>query len=134
MNSVKKICLIMLIVFSCSLLLNGCGKNEYKEFTEKFNNTYLDIVNSVDTIDTIGTLKNIQSKENKSKIEELGVLLDNIENKVPRNKKDEYERYVDWHKGLIILRDTPYSEWEKLTFEQKSNVWGEIILLNISKK
>lgn len=133
MNNIKRL-VVLFIFLSCILLFNGCIKNEYKEFTEKFNNTYLEIVKAVDITDTIKTLKNIQSEENKNRIDELKSLLENIQSKVPSGKEDEYKQYINWYKGLVILKETPYHEWDNLSFKQKSNIWIEIDLIDIRRE
>lgn len=124
----------ILLLFSGVLILNGCFKNEYNEFKVQFNSIYFEIAKSVDTTETKMVLQDIKSDENRNRIEQLGVLLKNIQDKVPEDKKDEYGVYIEWYSGLVILRDTHYSEWSELTFEQKSNIWTEISILNISKK
>ena len=134
MNYFKSKTLKMLLVFGVlSIILSGCMNNEYKEFRGNFDNTYFEIAKSVNIADTLETLKNIQSEENKNKIEELRVLLENIRNNVSEDKKDEYQRYNNWYKGLVLLRDIPYSEWDRLSFEQKRNVWTEIGLIDIRR-
>lgn len=134
MNNTKKIIVLMLLLSGVFSILTGCMDNDYNKFSEKFNDIYLDIASSVDISDTVKTLKNIQSEENREKINELKVLLDDIQEKVSDDKKDEYEQLKDWYKGLIILRDTPHDEWDKLSFKEKSNVWAEIGLIDIIRR
>ena len=134
MNDVRKRIFKILFQLIFLVILIGCVRSEYKEFTIQFKNTYLEIANSIDITDTLKTLKSIQSEGNKNRIENLEILLDSIQNKVPKSKKEEYERYKNWYRGLILLRDTPFSEWNNLSFEQKSNVWAEIGLMDIRKE
>lgn len=133
MTNIKRIVLILLVLVTVLLLLTGCS-NEYEKFSVKFKDIYLEISKAVDITDTLKTLENIQSNDNKNKIEELRILLENIKDKVPTDKKDEYERYNNWYKGLVLLKDTPYSEWDKLSFNEKSNIWTEIGLINIRRE
>lgn len=133
MKIYKKICFILLL-FSTFFILNGCVKNEYNEFKVQFNNIYSEISKSVDTTDTKKTLQDIKSNENKNRIEQIRVLLEGIQDEVPETKKEEYDVYYGWYRGLVLLRDTSYSEWDMFSFEQKSNVWIEIGVLNVSKE
>lgn len=130
LNKIKHYLLVILIFVL--LLITGCANKEYKEFTEDFNKTYLEIAQSVELSNTLETLKNLQSDKNKNKIDELRVLLENIQNKVPENKVEEYKRYGNSYKGLILLRES-YSKWDKLSFDQKRKIWNEIHLIVIDR-
>lgn len=126
--------ILMLIVVVISLFtLNGCSNDDYINFSKEFEETYYDIIKRVHTNEVVKTLENLQITEIENNINRLKELLERIKDKVPSEKKMEYDIYTEWYNGLILLRDS-YSKWDKLTQEEKEEIWIEVIGIGYSKR
>jgi predicted RND superfamily exporter protein len=123
----------LMVSFLILFVVTGCANKEYSQFMTEFESKYFETIESIDITDTLLSLKNMNTKENKKNIEELRILLSNIENEIPDNRKEKYESYKKWYEGLVLLRDS-YAKWNELTIDIQDDVWLEIRAINRRKE
>lgn len=115
------------------LIFVGCSNNEYDTFTNNFYKIYFQIVESVDIRNTYDSLKGLQMENNKNDLDELKELLNDINSKVPKNKREHHIQLSSWYDGLVFLKNS-YERWDSLSNEEKERIDKEMGLINIRKE
>ncbi len=123
----------MIALILVALLTNACSASEnYDNDERQFNKLYLEIVNNIDYNDTQSSIKALQSTENKAKIEELKILLDNMENYLIKEKKEVYNVYLKQYMSLKFLSELK-KEWKDMSVDERSRATTEIGIIELSK-
>lgn len=107
--------IIILIMTSCSQT-----KNEYTEFIYNFYDLYFKVAENIETNEVPKTLELLQEEDNQNSIQTMGNLIENISEKVPRNKLDNYEKLNKWYNELVELSDNKYKDWWEISLEERS--------------
>ena len=128
----NKLRIMLSIICISILLISGCSNKEYEDFTKAFNNYYFEVAESVNIENTLNTLESLNSHDNSKRIEEMGVLLENIKGKVPDDKIEHYDTLIEWYNAILYLREA-YERWPNLTIEEKTRVHTEIISIDIRR-
>ncbi|WP_202708419.1 hypothetical protein [Sporosalibacterium faouarense] len=129
----KKNIILLIIIITNVLASTGCQNKEFDAFSEKFEDIYFNTVKSIDSSNTLKSLEGLQSEEKKQEIEKLGLLLENIREKVSKENKNQYDRYVKWYNGLLLLRNS-YDSWESFDVHEKAEIGTEFVLISLRKR
>lgn len=117
---------ILVVYLLITVLLTGCFTNEYNEFSNEFLRIYKELSQSIDTSDLPASLHKLNSEENLERIDNMKVLLEGISEGVPEKNKEEYSKYIQWHEGLLLLKNS-HNKWNDMSTEDKIIITGELI-------
>lgn len=117
---------IFIVISSLFLLsFTSCSKSEFDSFVSDFNKEYYAVANEIDIKDTYGSIKKLQTEENKEKINNMGSMIEKIENNIPNAKKKIFEEIQTQYNGIVFLQES-YDKWDELSLDEQSRINTEI--------
>lgn len=114
----------MFIFIFISIVISSCSSNDYDKLKDSFYDKYFKITESVDFYDINKSSKSLNTDENVNEIKKLKAILADVKNKVPQNRKAEYEKMCEWLDGLVLLQSAD-DKWESLTIGERSRLYSE---------
>lgn len=118
------------------IVLSGCSNDksseQYQSSAKKFNQIYFDVIENVDITNTSMSLEQLQSEDNRKRIEELGKLVEDIENTIPENKEQLLINFKDRYDDLKFLVDS-YSQLDNLSHEDRRKIYKIFISIGMNK-
>jgi len=124
---------LVVVLIAIVLLANACKANDnYDDCERQFNILYLEIANNISYNDTQGAIRTLQAPEAKAKIDQLGIILDNMEEYLIKEKKQVYDVYLEQYLGLKFISESK-KNWNDMSVDERRKVKTEIGLIELSK-
>lgn len=121
--------ILTLIISACS---NDNPTSQYHKSAKEFNNLYFEIVECIDSGNTLKSLENLHNEENYKKIEELGTIIKTLENKVPKDREQLYNTFIERYENLVFLYES-YPKFENLIVDDKIKIHSILISIGMDK-
>ena len=110
---------LLTLILSVSML--GCTNPDYERFRQSFLQSYINVSNSITSKEMLESLRKIELEENKNELIKMNSLLGEIDPKVPKSMKEDYNQLARWYQELASLQGV-YNEWDDLSAEDKMEI------------
>lgn len=128
----KIICLFLTILLSVTL--SSCSDKKYTDFENEYYKLYRETVGTMDFSSTEKAIEYLNTDEIKPKIDKLGDMIANIDDKVPDSKKEEYVNVIKRsYNGLCKLQEAN-NRWASLSAVERSELFAELMNIQIMIK
>ena len=118
------------------LIMPGCSKDtttsQYHNSAKEFNSIYFEIVECIDLENTLKSLENLHNEEKLKKIEKLAILLKEIDENIPKDRKQMYNAFKNRHENLVFLYEA-YPNFKNLNENDRGKIDSIFISIGMDK-
>ena len=121
--------IILLIMPGCS---SDTAVSQYHSSAKEFNSIYFEIVECIDLENTLKSLENLHNEEKLKKIEKLAILLKEIDENIPKDRKQMYNAFKNRHENLVFLYEA-YPNFKNLNENDRGKIDSIFISIGMDK-
>lgn len=124
--------LLLLVLFLTTLyFFSSFRNNDYDTFKNNYFNDYYNIISNINITNAQSVIDTLKTENNKETIKDMNLLLNEIKNKVPSDRKDEYNWLGKWYEGLLLIQNS--NNWDLLSVDEKRKILNEISFMDSRK-
>ncbi len=124
--------LTLILIFESTGCSNDNSTSQYHKSAKKFNSIYFEIVECIDLGNTIKSLERLQSEENSKKIDELGNIIKDIKNNIPKDREQLYNTFNERYENLVYLKES-YEKLESFNEDDRGKIDTIFISIGLEK-